>query len=98
MRCSSTVVRWTHRVPLPPGTAVVVLDTATRRGLVDSAYNERRSQCEAVAKFFGVKALRDVTLDQLNGKRDQLDRTAYRRALHVISENDRTRQAAEAMK
>ena len=88
----------TQSVPLPPGVVVVVLDTATRRGLVDSAYNERRSQCEAVAKFFGVKALRDLTLDQLNGKRDQLDRTAYRRALHVISENDRTRQAAQAMK
>jgi len=36
----------TQPVPFPPGIAVVVLDTATRRGLVDSAYNERRSQCE----------------------------------------------------
>jgi galactokinase len=88
----------TQAVPLPPGTVVVVLDTATRRGLVDSAYNERRSQCEAVAQFFGVKALRDVTLDQLNEKRHQLDRVAYRRALHVISENDRTLLAADAMK
>ena len=51
-----------------------------------------------MAKFFGVKALRDVTLDQLNEKRDQLDRVAYRRALHVISENERTLQAAEVMK
>ncbi len=88
----------TQAVPLPPNTVVIVLDTATRRGLVDSAYNERRAQCEAVAKFFGVKALRDVTLDQLNEKHDQLDRVAYRRALHVIGENDRTWQAAEAMK
>jgi galactokinase len=88
----------TQSVPLPPGVVVVVLDTATRRGLVDSAYNERRAQCEAVAQFFGVKALRDVTLDQLNDRRDQLDRVAYRRALHVIGENDRTLQAAEAMK
>jgi galactokinase len=88
----------THAVPLPPNTVVIVLDTATRRGLVDSAYNERRSQCEAVAQFFGVKALRDVTLDQLNEKHDQLDRVAYRRALHVISENERTLQAAEVMK
>jgi galactokinase len=85
-------------VPLPPNTVVIVLDTATRRGLVDSAYNERRSQCEAVAQFFGVKALRDVTLDQLNEKHDQLDRVAYRRALHVIGENERTLQAAEVMK
>ncbi len=88
----------TQSVPLPPGMVVVVLDTTTRRGLVDSAYNERRAQCEAVAKFFGVKALRDVTLEQLNKKREELDRVAYRRALHVISENDRTLQAAEAMK
>ena len=51
-------------VPLPPGVAVVVLDTATRRGLVDSQYNQRRAQCEAAAKFFGVPALRDVTLEQ----------------------------------
>jgi galactokinase len=87
----------TQAVPLPHGVAIVVLDTATRRGLVDSAYNERRSQCEAVAKFFGVKALRDVALEQLNDKRGQLDRVAYRRALHVISENDRTLQAVEAM-
>ncbi len=88
----------TQSVPLPSGVVVVVLDTATRRGLVDSAYNERRSQCEAVAQFFGVKALRDVTLEQLNDKRDQLDRVAYRRARHVISENDRTLLAVDAMK
>ncbi len=88
----------TQAVPLPPGTVVVVLDTATRRGLVGSAYNERRSQCEAVAQFFGVKALRDVTLEQLNEKRDQLDRVAYRRARHVIGENDRTLLAVDAMK
>ena len=37
-------------VPLPAGVAVVILDTATRRGLVDSAYNERREQCEAAAR------------------------------------------------
>ena len=47
----------TQPVPFPPGMAVVVLDTSTRRGLVDSAYNERRSQCEAAAKFFGVSRL-----------------------------------------
>jgi galactokinase len=88
----------TQAVPLPPETVVVVLDTATRRGLVDSAYNERRSQCEAAAQFFGVKALRDVTLEQLNEKRDQLDRVVYRRARHVIGENDRTLLAADALK
>ena len=51
-------------VPLPPDTAVVILDTATRRGLGDTAYNERRARCEEAARFFGVPALRDVTLEQ----------------------------------
>jgi galactokinase len=85
-------------VPLPPGTRVVVLDTATRRGLVDSAYNERRSQCEAAAQFFGVKALRDVTLEQFNARADELPELTRRRARHVITENARTLAAAEAMR
>jgi galactokinase len=84
----------TKLVPLPVGTVVVILDTATRRGLVDSKYNERRAQCEAAAKFFGVKALRDVTLAQFEAKKDQLDTMTYKRAHHVISENERTVQAA----
>ncbi len=46
----------TEAAPLPPGTAVLVLDTSTRPGLVDSAYSERRVQCEEVARFFRVVA------------------------------------------
>jgi galactokinase len=88
----------TEPVPFPPGLAVVVLDTATRRGLVDSAYNERRSQCEAAAAFFGVPALRDVTIEQFHQRADGLDEVTRRRALHVITENDRTEQAADAMR
>jgi galactokinase len=85
-------------VPFPKGTAVVVLDTATRRGLVDSAYNERRECCEAAAKFFKVKALRDVSVEQFEKMANRLDAIARRRALHVITENDRTEKAAEAMR
>jgi len=88
----------TQPVPLPPGTAVVVLDTATRRGLVDSAYNERRAQCEAAARFFGVPALRDVSLAQFQAQADRLDDLTRRRARHVVTENGRTLQAAEVMR
>lgn len=87
----------TRAMPLPTDTAVVVLDTATRRGLVDSAYNERRAQCEAAARHFGVKALRDVTAAQLEAAQGELDALTYRRARHVISENDRVLQACDAM-
>jgi galactokinase len=85
-------------VPFPLGSAVVVLDTATRRGLVDSAYNERRSQCEAAAKAFGVRALRDVDLKTFHQRAGELDETTRRRARHVISEDERTLAAAGAMR
>ena len=88
----------TTPTPLPPAAAVVVLDTATRRGLVDSAYNERRAQCQAAAKHFGVKALRDVSSAQLAGHASELDPTTLKRARHVVSENERTLAAAAAMR
>ncbi|HEX6642975.1 MAG TPA: galactokinase, partial [Thermoanaerobaculia bacterium] len=85
-------------VPLPRETAVVILDTATRRGLVDSAYNERRAQCQAAADHFGVKALRDVRLSLLEVRAIELDPVIAKRALHVVSENERTVAAADAMR
>ncbi len=84
--------------PLPPDVAVVVLDTSTRRGLVDSAYNERRTQCEAAARFFQVRALRDVTVAMFESHDGELDATARKRARHVITEDDRTVRAVEAMR
>jgi galactokinase len=88
----------TDAVPLPPDTSVVVLDTATRRGLVDSAYNERREQCEAGAAFFGVHALRDVSLEQFEAEGAGLDEVTRKRTRHVLTENDRTVRAAEALR
>ena len=87
----------TRAVPLPPGIAVVVMDTATRRGLVDSAYNERRAQCEAAARALGVPALRDATLAMLDARAGALDPTTHRRARHVVTENARTLDAADAL-
>lgn len=84
--------------PLPPGTAVVVMDTATRRQLVDSAYNERRASCESVAAFFGLENLRNLDQATFEAKFDQLDSVARVRARHVLAENARTLQAVKAMK
>jgi galactokinase len=88
----------TEPQPLPEGTAVVILDTGTRRGLVDSAYNERRAQCEAAAAAFGVPALRDVDLDRFEREGDILDPLMRRRARHVVAENARTLEAAAALR
>ncbi len=87
----------TWSAPLPPGAAVVILDTNTRRGLVDSAYNERRAQCEAAARHFGVAALRDVERRSFERRADELEPLMRRRARHVISENERTLRARDAM-
>ncbi len=89
-----------QHVPLPDGVSVVVLDTSTRRGLVDSAYNERRSQCEEAAKWFGVKALRDVGIKEIRDWRlgGGLSEVAFKRARHVVTENARVLEAIEAMK
>ncbi len=85
-------------VPLPEGHAVVVLDTGTRRGLVDSAYNERRAQCEAAAAHCGVPALRDLDEADLEAGAAGLDDVTLRRARHVVAENRRTLEAADAMR
>lgn len=87
----------TRAVPVPESMVVVIMDTATRRGLVDSAYNERRAQCEAAAEFFGVPALRDVTIEMFEARSHELDPTTARRARHIITENARTLAAADAM-
>ncbi len=84
--------------PLPPGSLVVILDTSTRRGLVHSAYNERRQQCESGAKHFGVAALRDVSVETFMARAGELDALTRRRCKHVITENQRTLDAFEAMR
>jgi galactokinase len=75
----------------------VILDTSTRRGLVDSAYNERRSQCEEAAHWFGVKALRDVSEDEFE-KRNGLSEVVMKRARHIITENARVLESVQVMK
>jgi len=83
--------------PIPSNAVVVVLDTSTRRGLVGSAYNERRAQCEAAARYFDVKALRDVSVERLLAEGSGLDPVTFRRARHIVTENERTLEAKQAM-
>ncbi|MCQ3937885.1 MAG: galactokinase [Chloroflexi bacterium] len=89
----------TRHIPLPRGISIVILDTSTRRGLVDSAYNERRSQCEEAAKWFGVEALRDVSVEDLGkwGLESGLSEVAFKRARHIVTENARVLEAIDAM-
>lgn len=87
----------TRAVPMPADVAVVIINSNVKRGLVDSEYNTRRQQCEAAARFFGVKALRDVSPDLFFPILHELDPIVAKRARHVITENDRTLAAADAL-
>ena len=83
--------------PLPDDLAVVILDTGTRRRLVGSAYDDRRKACERAAAAAGVPALRDLSPDDLATLSASVDTVTYRRARHVVTENDRTIEAAAAL-
>ncbi|MEC6907011.1 galactokinase [Photobacterium piscicola] len=87
----------TTAVAMPEDMAVVIINSNKKRGLVDSEYNTRRAQCEQAAAFFGVPALRDVTLATFIARETELDPMVAKRARHVITENMRTEQAAIAL-
>ena len=86
----------TRPVTIPTGTDVVVLDTGTRRKLTESRYNERRLECEAASAAYGKEFLRDLSLNTLSSS-PLADWKLYRRAHHVVSENQRTLDAADAL-
>ncbi|GAL09818.1 galactokinase [Vibrio astriarenae] len=86
----------TQAVSMPEDMSVVIINSNKKRGLVDSEYNTRREQCEEAARIFGVEALRDVTIEQFKAREAELDPMVAKRARHVITENDRTVEAAEA--
>jgi galactokinase len=84
-------------VHLPEAVAVMIVHSRVKRGLVGSEYNTRRAQCEAAARHYGVPALRDVDTAQLERDRGALEDVVYRRARHIVTENARTVDAAEAL-
>jgi galactokinase len=83
-----------HR--LPNDVIVAVMDTGTRRKLVESTYADRRETCARAARALGVEALRDATSGDLDRLPPSLE-LERRRARHVITENERTLDAADAM-
>ncbi|HML24663.1 MAG TPA: galactokinase, partial [Aggregatilinea sp.] len=85
-------------IPMPSGVSIVIIDSNKRRGLVDSEYALRRQQCEEAAEILGVEALRDATPDMLEAAREQLGDLLYRRARHVVTEDERTEQTAAALR
>ena len=89
-------------LPIPEEVKLVVCNTMVKHELASSEYNKRREQCEEGVRVLSqhlpnVNSLRDVTVDDLETLRDQLPDVVYRRCLHVTTENDRVRSAADAL-
>jgi len=85
-----------------PQVSVLIVNSNVKHELTGSEYPDRRRQCEKAAKLLGVPMLRDATLPQLEAARSRFDQEpdgdlCYRRAKHVITENDRTTAMATAL-
>ena len=85
------------------GAKVVIACSNKKRGLVDSKYNERRSQSEAalkeLQKVVDIETLGDLDEETFEKHQDAIaDTVCRKRAKHAVSENQRTIQAVEALK
>lgn len=97
----------TSNVPLnlaANGLSLVVVNSGVSRDLAGSAYEKRRSECEAavgalrvVTYDLNIKSLRDVSPELLSSQGSKLYPTLYKRARHVVTENDRVLQTVAAL-
>lgn len=82
--------------------SIVVSDTGVKRGLVDSEYNARRSECERGVKILerflpGIKALRDVDVDDFYKYSSHIPEITEKRCIYVIKENQRVLDSVKAL-
>ena len=87
--------------PVPQGYSIAIINSNVKHDLVTGEYNSRRQECEQAAKFFGVKALRDVSPEQFHARENELkaeSELAYKRAKHVVYEDQRVLDAVQALK
>ena len=91
-------------MPLSEDVSLVICDSGTRRSLVSSDYNRRRTECQKARDFFagkksGIKALRDVTTGDFQRYGSEIENLGLRkRAEHVIFENERVQAGREALR
>ena len=90
------------RLPLPEGIVIVVCNTMVKHEHSGGEYNDRRTQCEEGVRllkrhFPATRALRDISLSQLEAHRSELPELIYKRCHHIISENERVLRSVEAL-
>jgi galactokinase len=88
----------TQAISIPESLTLLVINSNYPRKLAESAYNERRLACEEAANILQVDSLRHANMEQLDAVKASMSELVYRRAKHVITENKRVLDAAEALK
>ncbi|NJD10649.1 MAG: galactokinase [Gemmatimonadetes bacterium] len=84
-------------LPVPAQLRLVATDSGVRRDLRNSAYNDRVKECQGAAQLLGVRSLRDIEPGDFAAREGDLPDLVRRRARHVVTEIERTRQAAAAL-
>ncbi|ASN53412.1 galactokinase [Sinomonas sp. R1AF57] len=79
------------------GLVTLVVDTRVAHSHADGGYADRRQACELGAQKLGVAALRDVSVADLDKAHQVLDEVTFRRVRHVVTENQRVLDSAEAL-
>ncbi|MFW5820902.1 MAG: galactokinase [Bacteroidota bacterium] len=93
-----------EKVPLKmDGYKLIISNTNKRRGLADSKYNERRSQCETAVELLSlenpIENLSAISFDDFQNQKALIkEEIVQQRAKHVISENYRVLLAIDALK
>lgn len=88
---------YSEPVAIPDNLSLIIIDSKVDRQGLDDKVTIRQKECQQAADFFGLDALRDLSLSQLENARSTMDPLLYRRARHVVTENNRTQSAARAL-
>ncbi len=88
--------------PIPEGVALVIANTMVKHAVSGGEYTSRRAEVEEAAAVIArhrpeVRFLRDATLEDLQRYGSEMSPNALKRARHVITENERTVAAADAL-
>ncbi|MBV8342750.1 MAG: galactokinase [Gammaproteobacteria bacterium] len=81
-----------------PTVEVLIVNTNVRHELASSEYPDRRRRCSEAARRLAVASLREASMERLQQEAGHSDDTTWRCARHVVTEIDRTRRAAEAIR
>jgi galactokinase len=81
-------------VPIPPGVRMVICNTMVKHEHAGGEYNRRREECDEGVKILSkwypdIRALRDISVEQLVQHSKDIPETIYKRCLHVVQENER---------